>query len=98
MNMRKRPLCRHFCLLLSDEERAHIDAQAVITGMTRSAFVRAAISGVHISTRADMRLARELSKLGGLCKHLYNNGAPVADTSAALRALEAAAKKLASTI
>lgn len=89
---------RPFLLLLSEEEREHLTAQADAAGLTRSALIRRAISGVCLRTSVDLGVLRELSRLGGLVKHLYNQGAPPADTSAALRALENAARKLAAGI
>lgn len=80
---------------LSADEKAFIRQQAEAAGLPASAYVRALAVGNTIRTKTDAAMLNELRRLGGLCKHFYNNGADPAATGEALRALEAAAARLA---
>ena len=80
---------------LSADEKAFIHQQAEAAGLPASAYVRALAVGNVIRTKTDAAMLNELRRLGGLCKHLFNQGATPSETGAALRALEAAASRLA---
>lgn len=80
---------------LTADEKNFIRQQAEAAGLPASAYVRALAVGNVIRTKTDAAVLNELRRLGGLCKHLFNNGADPAATGEALRALEAAAARLA---
>ena len=80
---------------LTADEKNFIRTQAEAAGMPASAYVRAMATGNVIRTKTDAMVLNELRRLGGLCKHLFANGADPAATGEALRALEAAAARLA---
>lgn len=80
---------------LTADEKNFIRMQAEAAGMPASAYVRALAVGNTIRTKTDAAVLNELRRLGGLCKHLFNSGADQAATGEALRALEAAAARLA---
>lgn len=80
---------------LPADEKSFIRQQAEAAGLPASAYVRALATGNVIRTKTDVAVLNELRRLGGLCKHLFNNGADPAATGEALRALEAAAARLA---
>lgn len=80
---------------LTADEKKFICAQAEAAGLPVSAYVRALAVGNTIRTKTDAAVLNELRRLGGLCKHLFNNGADPGETGSALRALEAAAARLA---
>lgn len=80
---------------LTADEKSFIRMQAEAAGMPASAYVRALATGNVIRTKTDVVVLNELRRLGGLCKHLFANGADPVATSDALRALEAAAARLA---
>lgn len=80
---------------LTTEEKAFIRQQAGAAGIPASAYVRAAALGITIQTKTDATMLKKLSGLGGLCKHLFNQGADPAATGDALKALEAAAARIA---
>lgn len=80
---------------LTADEKSFIRTQAEAAGLPASAYVRALAVGNTIRTKTDAAVLNELRRLGGLCKHLFANGADHAATGEALRALEAAAARLA---
>ena len=79
---------------LTPEERAHLDSQAEAAGMTRSALIRSLISSCVLRTAVDQRVLSELSRLGGLVKKAWSEGAPPEATRSALNALEHAARRI----
>ena len=82
-------------LRLTAEEKAFIRQQAAAAGIPVSAYVRSAAMGITIQTKTDVTMIKKLSGLGGLCMHLFNQGADPTATNAALKELEAAAARLA---
>ena len=80
---------------LTADEKSFIRQQAEAAGIPASAYVRALATGNVIRTKTDAAVLNELRRLGGLCKHLFNNGVDPVATGEALRALEAAAARLA---
>ena len=80
---------------LTADEKSFIRMQAEAAGLPVSAYVRALATGNVIRTKTDVVVLNELRRLGGLCKHLYNNGANPEATGSALKELEAAAARLA---
>ena len=80
---------------LSQEEKDFVKAQAEAAGLRPSAYVRALATNHTIRSKVDVAILNELRRLGGLCKHLFNNGADSSATSTALKELEAAAARLA---
>ena len=87
-----------FILRISKEELAEAKTKASDAGISLSELIRAQLADAQIMTRIDTEAMAELRKLGGLCKHLYNKGAPPEDTGAALQALEQAASALANDL
>ena len=85
----------NFIFRLTEDEKAFIAAQAEAAGLPASEYVRAIALGHEIRTRADVAVLNELRRLGGLCKHLYNEGVDPGATASALAALEDAAARLA---
>lgn len=80
---------------ISKKEKAHAAAQAEAVGLSLSAYARALLSGTATKAKTDKAALAELARQGGLVKHLFNQGAEPSATWAALKALEAAAAKLA---
>ena len=80
---------------LTTEEKSFIKQQAKAAGIPVSAYVRALATGTTIQTKTDVEMIKKLRGLGGLCKHLFTQGADPAATNAALKELEAAAARLA---
>lgn len=80
---------------LTADEKTFIRTQAEAAGLPVSAYLRALALGNTIQTKTDVVVLNELRRLGGLCKHLFANGADQAVTGSALKELEAAAARLA---
>lgn len=87
-----------FILRISKQELLEAKEKASEAGISLSELIRAQLADAQIMTRIDTEAMAELRKLGGLCKHLYNNGAPPEDTGAALQALGQAASALANDL
>lgn len=68
----KRIKTRPIPLRVSPEELAIIDEKARDSGVTRSAFLRAAALGKPVRSNAHLQLVNELRRLGGLLKHQFN--------------------------
>lgn len=85
----------NFIFRLTDKEKEFISAQAEAAGLPASEYVRALALGHEIRTRADVAVLNELRRLGGLCKHLWMQGADPSATASALAELESAAARLA---
>jgi hypothetical protein len=75
---------------LNAEERKEIWAQADVSGISVSEFIRRRILGKPVASKADLRILAELRRLGGLLKHIHLEtlGAYSHDTARAIRALE----------
>jgi hypothetical protein len=78
-------------------EKKRLREDAELAGLTVSELVRRRSFGRPILAKTDLATTRELRRLGGLLKHLYNqsNGANSKESAAALRALTAYLEKLA---
>ena len=55
---------------LTEEQEAFIIEQAKASGLTFSEFIRRRALGKRIVSKADLQLINQVSKLGGLMKHL----------------------------
>jgi hypothetical protein len=55
-------------------EREAIEEQARLAGLSTSAYMRKRCLGKPVLARADVNLIQELRRLGGLFKHLANDG------------------------
>lgn len=93
--MKKKKEMTSFILRISKEDLAAAKKKAADAGLSLSELIRLQLTDAQIMTRVDTEAMAELRKLGGLCKHLYNKGAPSEDTGAALHALGCAASALA---
>lgn len=85
----------NFIFRLTDEEKKFIHDQAEAAGLPASEYIRALAMGHEIRTKTDAAVLNELRRLGGLCKHLYNQGMDPGETGKALAAVSAAADRLA---
>lgn len=56
------------------EEYAAISTKAEEAGVTRSELLRRSGLGKQIRVRSHLKIVNELRRLGGLQKHLFNNG------------------------
>lgn len=90
--MKRRTIWKN--IRLTPDEDAKIKQSAEAAGVTSTDWIRSAALGHHVQSRTDMTMLNELRRLGGLIKHIYNNGADPAATWSALQALEAAAARL----
>lgn len=93
--MKREPKNQLFKFRLTEKEKNFIRVQAESVGLPISEYVRALVLGNEIQTKTDVSILNELRRLGGLCKHLYNNGVDPAATGSALAALGRAADRLA---
>ncbi|ATD81378.1 MobB mobilization protein [Desulfovibrio sp. G11] len=94
--MRKKQVKKtNFIFRLTAEEKKFIHDQAEAAGLPASEYVRALALGYEIRTSTDAAVLNELRRLGGLCKHLYNEGMDPVATGRALSALGHAADRLA---
>lgn len=83
-----------FKFRLTEKEKNFINTQAEALGIPTSEYIRARALGFELRTKTDAAVLNELRKLGGLCKHLYNEGANPTETGAALAALTSAATRM----
>ncbi|QUE78416.1 mobilization protein (plasmid) [Stutzerimonas stutzeri] len=65
---------KHIMVRVSPEEKETIEEQALDAGLTAPAFLRALGLNKRVTSKADKHLVNELRKLGGLQKHLFNEG------------------------
>lgn len=93
--MKKKKEMTSFLIRISKEELEEAKKKASEAGVSLSEMIRVQLSEAQVMTRIDTAAMAELRKLGGLCKHLYNEGAPPEATGAALHALGQAASALA---
>ena len=93
--MKREPRTKLFKFRLTEKEKDFIRAQAKSVGLPTSEYVRALVLGNEIQTKTDVSVLNELRRLGGLCKHLYNEGMDPVATGRALFALGNAADRLA---
>lgn len=80
---------------LDAEELEYVKKQAAAAGYPPSRLLREAVTGLAISSSADVQVLKELRRLGGLCKHAINEGA---DQEAAAQAFKNLGKYAASLI
>ena len=91
------PLDQVVNIRLTATEKAALKEQAAAAGLTISQYGRRRLFGRPVIAQADTAVLRELRRLGGLLKHLHNQGGTSAgETAGALQALRAYASKLAS--
>jgi hypothetical protein len=78
-------------------EKAEIEEQAELAGLSRGAYMRKRTLGRPVIASADINLFRELRRLGGLLKHIHteSNGAYSAETAKLLNEISAYITKLA---
>lgn len=62
---------------MTDEEKAKLEEDAQLAGLTLSELIRRRYFGRPIIAQADLAVVRELRRLGGLLKHIHteSNGA-----------------------
>lgn len=90
------PLDTKVDVRLTSVEKARLQEDADLAGMSMSALVRARYFGRPILANTDQVMIRELRRLGGLLKtiHVESDGAYSAETAAALVLVSDAIKKL----
>lgn len=64
----------HIMVRVSPDEKHTIEEQAHDAGLSAPAFLRALGLNKRVTSKADKHLINELRKLGGLQKHLFNEG------------------------
>jgi hypothetical protein len=81
---------------VSEEERLEIAAQAEISHLTVSEYVRRRVLGKRIIPKTDLAVLAELRRLGGLLKHVHleTRGTYSELTANAIRAIESYARRL----
>jgi hypothetical protein len=80
---------------LTPDEKKRLERDAYSAGMSVSKYVRKRFLGQSVVSHADRLAIGELSKLGGLLKHLYNRGAvSSSDIRETINELQAAAIEL----
>lgn len=84
-----------FKIRISEKELDAAKIQANAAGMSVAELLRAKLRGAVVVAQVDTETVAELRRLGGLCKHLFTQGADPTATGAALKALEDAAARLA---
>lgn len=83
-----------FKMRFTDAELLSAKDKAADAGMSLAALIRAQLAGAKIVAKVDTKAIKALTKLGGLCNHLYNEGADPAKTGRAWAALERAVNRL----
>jgi hypothetical protein len=75
---------------LTREEKASLQEDADMAGISVSALVRRRVLGHAVIARSDDVMLREMRRLGGLLKHVHNEsgGAYSEQTARALAAIE----------
>ena len=82
---------------LTAQEKAHIQEQAHVAGMTLSTYTRRRLLGHRVLANADLTSIRELRRLGGLLKkvHTDSGGAYSEETARMLGRIKAAIERIA---
>lgn len=90
------PLDTKVDVRLTSAEKARLQEDAELAGMSMSALVRARYFGRAIIANTDQVMIRELRRQGGLLKKIHEDsgGAYAAETSAALFLLSEAIKSI----
>lgn len=90
------PLDTKVDVRLTSEEKARLQEDAFLAGMSMSALVRARYFGRPIIANTDQVMIRELRRQGGLLNkvHTESAGAYSAETAAALRLIIDAIKSI----
>ena len=76
---------------VTTEQYKNIQNDAIAAGLSISKYIRKKLTGQQVKSKVDIRVLHGLNRLGGLLKHLYNNGQ---DTTKALHEITKAAKYL----
>ena len=76
---------------VSQEQMEKIRKDAEMAGMTVCKYVRERAVGNTVKAKVDIKVLSGLNRIGGLLKHLHNNGQ---DTSEALAQITKAARYL----
>lgn len=90
------PLDTKVDVRLTSAEKARLQEDAELAGLSMSALVRARYFGRPIMANTDQVMIRELRRVGGLLKniHVESDGAYAAETSAALFLVSEAIKSI----
>lgn len=90
------PLTARIGVRVTLAEKARLREDAAWANLSVSELVRRRYFGRPIIARADQAMARELRRLGGLLKHVYDEsgGAQRQQTAEVLRAIAAAIERL----
>jgi hypothetical protein len=91
-----KPLTEKIAVRLAPDEKALLQEDAELAGLSMSELVRRRYFGRKIIADTDMSMIRELRRIGGLLKHVHNqsDGAYSRDTADALHQLTSYIKKL----
>lgn len=90
------PLDALVSVRLTSDEKAILQEDADLAGLSMSELIRRRYFGRPIVANVDQIMLRELRRLGGLVKHIHNqsDGAYSKDTADVLRSIKAAIEKL----
>ena len=83
-----------FKLRFTEAELSTAKEKAAAAGMSLAALIRAQLAGAEVVAKVDTRAINVLTQLGGLCNHLYKEGADPKKTSRVWAALERAANRV----
>lgn len=70
----KRIKTKHIMVRVSPEEKAEVESLAHDVGLSAPAYLLHCGLGKRVVSKVDKHLVNELRKLGGLQKHLFNEG------------------------
>ncbi|MDD9940788.1 MAG: MobB mobilization protein [Myxococcales bacterium] len=79
---------------MTAEEKASLRSEANEAGITISEYGRRRLFGRKVVAQADQAVLNELRRLGGLVKHVHNQGGDSRETVETLRSLRAAIDRL----
>ena len=83
-----------FKLRFTEQELALAKEKAADAGLSLAALIRAQLAGAKVVAKVDVKAVNVCLKLGGLCNHLYKEGADPKKTSRVWAALERAVNRI----
>lgn len=88
---RPKRLTAHVRIRLTPEEKAQLEAQALLAGLSLSELSRRFLLGRQVQTHQALLEVNELRRLGGLFKHVHHQsqGAYSQETLQVIRLIEA---------
>ena len=83
-----------FKLRFTEAELSTAKEKAAAAGLSLAALIRAQLAGANVVAKVDVKAVNVCLKLGGLCNHLYKEGADPKKTSRVWAALERAVNRI----